>query len=194
MIYSYTAAVENGELSIAVCEDKDGDILTADAYTVVAKEGKKVYEYDGILNPRYIKLSSGISLSYYKEGDIVVSDNYSDRTVIASGIASQEFNISKDESTPAIFYEAYDGEAEQGYCVLNVDGNWTSAFPVIDGAVPDTDISSLNGYYEDGIIYSAYNFRRVDDKNFADTPLVLCVSSHERGYKIHTEEIGRAHV
>lgn len=41
MIYSYTAAVENGELSIAVCEDKDGDILTADAYTVVAKEGKK---------------------------------------------------------------------------------------------------------------------------------------------------------
>lgn len=189
MIYSYTAAVENGELSIAVCEDKDGDILTADAYTVVAKEGKKVYEYDGILNPRYIKLSSGISLSYYKEGDIVVSDNYSDRTVIASGIASQEFNISKDESTPTIFYEAYDGEAEQGYCVLNVDGNWTSAFPVIDGAVPDTDISSLNGYYEDGIIYSAYNFRRVDDENFADTPLVLCVSSHERGYKIHTEAL-----
>ena len=189
MIYSYSAKVENGDLTIAVCADKDGDILTADMYTVVANGANKVFENNEIANPKFIKLSSGIAFAYYRDGNIIVSTNYIDETIIADGIASQEFSVSKDEENPAIFYEASDGELERGYCVLNVDGKWASSFSVIDEAIPDTDISSLNGYYDDGIIYSTYNFRQVDSERFTDTPLVLCVAMHERGYKIYTEAL-----
>lgn len=189
-VSSYSCAIENGRPTLAIREDKDGDLLTFETTTYVLKDGSRIFESDSAINPQFVDLNGKIAMLYYKEGKLMATEDYINEQAAVAATVGQEFNISKSGDTPAIFYEGYDGEAERGYCALYIDGKWSTPFSVIDEKTPDADISALTGFYDGDTVYSTYNMCLVDEEDSsAKSPIALCAAEHKRGYDISIEAV-----
>ena len=186
MLYNYSSAFDDGNFTLAVCETLDGSVLASDTVLRVTKNQSEVFVKEKVMNAKFISLPSGMSLLYSDEENLKVTSDFVNINTVVSNFASQNFNIGKTSDIPTIFYDSYDGNLSKGYCALYLDGDWVENIVVTDEIKEDYVISALTGYYEDGVIYSAYNYNKQDSEDL-DAGIALCVANHDMGYKIYTE-------
>jgi len=139
----------------------DGSVLASDTVLRVTKNQSEVFVKEKVMNAKFISLPSGMSLLYSDEENLKVTSDFVNINTVVSNFASQNFNIGKTSDIPTIFYDSYDGNLSKGYCALYLDGDWVENIVVTDEIKEDYVISALTGYYEDGVIYSAYNYNKI---------------------------------
>lgn len=183
LIYSYSAAEENGALTLAVCEDADGDIMTCDARTTVIRDGVELLASDAS-DPRFTVIS-GKTAMLYRDGDsLKITEDFATAKTVADDVTS--YTAAKCGSVPAVFYASYRGGAERGCCAVYADGEWTADISVTQPAAEDGDISSLAGYCDGGGVSCVYNYGEADGGSLRNG-YVLCYDRHEFKYSVSTD-------